>query len=530
MITIRKYLLLYIVLLLSGITPSISQEVQNATRNWWNVLYYDLHITPDYSKKSLSGTNHLKFEVLASSLTMQIDLMEPMMISTASWKGRQLKFTRKGDAYLISFPEALKKGSIETLSIQFQGTPQVAPTPPYTSGWIWSKDEKGRPWMSVACEGSGAAIWFPCKNILADEPDKGVSLHITVPDTLVAIGNGRLRNKTTHQNGTTTWHWAVVNTINNYNIIPYIGKYVTWHEDYAGEKGKLDRDYWVLDYHLAEGKKQFKQVDTMLHCFEHWLGPYPFYEDSYKLVESPHAGMEHQSGIAYGNRFMNGFRGRDVSGSGWGLKWDFIMVHESGHEWFGNSITAAGNSDSWIHEGFTKYLETIYTSWIYGAEAGDDYMAGIRKKIKNDKPIIGNGTDDYYNKAATILHMIRQIVGDEVFLQLLRGLNKTFYHQNVSSSKVIDYINSFTKKDLSKIFDQYFRTVQVPVLEYKIKNEQYEYRWTNCIPGFTMPLKVNMNKKNLFIYPTEQWQKIVIPNKEVPAIDRNFYIDTRLLE
>lgn len=459
---------------------------------------------------------------------MQLDLLEPMTITAVYWRNKELKIARKKDGYLISFPVSLKKKSIETLVIKFQGHPQVAPNPPYSSGWIWSKDNKGRPWMTVACEGSGAAIWFPCKNLLVDEPDNGVSLHITVPDTLVAIGNGRLKGKTIHRNGTVTWHWSVVNTINNYNIIPYIGKYVTWHEDYTGEKGKLDCDYWVLDYNLAEGKRQFKQVDTMLQCFEHWLGPYPFYEDGYKLVESPHAGMEHQSDIAYGNRFMNGFRGRDVSGSGWGLKWDFIMVHESGHEWFGNSITAKGNGDSWIHEGFTKYLETIYTSWVYGTEAGDAYMFGIRKKIKNDKPVIGNSTDDYYNKAATVLHMVRQIVGNDLFLKLLRGLNKTFYHQNVSSAQVIDYINSVTKRDLSKIFDQYFRTIKVPVLEYKKNDSVFEYRFTNCIAGFTMPVKVNFkNKKEDLIYPTDEWQKITIAKTDTLVIDRNFYLESK---
>jgi len=523
-----KYL--FVILLLAEVNPLVSQEVKNETRAWWNVLYYDLSITPDYSERSLSGTNQLKFEVLKNGSSMQIDLLEPMTITRVLWNGTDLPFTRKGSEYLVIFPKELEKGSVETVVIHFQGHPQVAPTPPYTSGWIWAKDDKERPWMSVACEGSGAAIWFPCKNILSDEPDNGASLHITVPDTLVAVANGRLQKRTINKNGTVTWHWAVVNTINHYNIIPYIGKYVNWHENYAGKKGNLDCDYWVLDYNLAKAQRQFKQVDTMLQCFEDWLGPYPFYEDGYKLVESPHAGMEHQSGIAYGNRFMNGFRGRDVSGSGWGLKWDFIMVHESGHEWFGNSITAAGNGDSWIHEGFTKYLETVYTNRISGKEAGDEYMLGIRKKIKNDYPIVNHGTDDYYNKAATILHMIRQITGDDVFRQLLQGLNKTFYHRNVSSQQVFDYINSSAKQDLSKLFDQYFRTVQIPVLEYSIKDNEFVYRWTNCIKGFTMPLKLYITDNNpRFIYPTEQWQKLGILKNKPPVIDTNFYIDIKPL-
>lgn len=503
---------------------SIRQE-----QKWWNLLYYKIDITPDYGRKYISGTNSITFSALQSDTILQIDLQAPMRITSVKWKDKSLVFKHsKEDTYLVIFPTVIKAGEKQTISIRFEGEPKESLKPPYDNGWIWAKDLNGRPFISVACEGPGASIWLPCKDVLYDEPDNGVSFSITVPDTLIAVANGRLKKKSTSKQRTTTYTWKVVNPINNYNIIPYIGKYVSWHENYAGLKGKLDCDYWVLDYNLTKAKNHFKQIDTLLRAFEYWAGPYPFYEDSYKLVEAPMSGMEHQSALAYGNGFQNGLNGKDIiSKSGWGLKWDFVLVHESGHEWFGNSITASTYGDSWIHEGFAKYLETLYTSYVFGIEAGNDYAVGTWKRIKNDEPVLGSNTSDQYYKGSAMLHMIRQIIGDTLFKEVLTGLSKEFYHQTVNTNDILNFFNRYAKKDFTNIFDQYLKTIQIPKLSYSFKDSIFRYRWENCIKDFSMPVKITFDGKNFqFIFPSTQWQvsKVSPTSLEVFHVDRNFYI------
>lgn len=523
-------------------------------RAWWNVLHYDISVTPDYNTRSIKGVTGIRLQAVAAGRVLQIDLQEPMRILSIHWRNTILKFKREGNAFHVYLPRKVKKGSIETLTVNFQGTPRAAVHPPWDGGWIWTKDEQGRPWVSVACQGLGASVWYPCKDHQSDEPDSGAVLRITVPDTLVAVGNGRLIGKTVASPGVgisaatangevgmTTYTWQVVNPINNYDIIPYIGKYVTWHEDYSGEKGKLDCDYWVLDYELEKAKEQFKQADSMLHCFEYWMGPYPFYEDGYKLVQAPHLGMEHQSAVAYGNHFANGYLGRDLSGTGWGRKWDFIIIHESGHEWFGNSITSNDLADMWIHESFTNYSETLYTTCQDGVEAGNDYVIGTRANIRNDKPIIGaygvnnEGSGDMYYKGGNMLHMIRQILGDTAYRGLLHGLNRDFYHKTVTTQQVEAYISKYAGKDLSRIFDQYLRTTKVPVLEYKLNsNTMLSYHWTNCVKGFNMPVRVSVSgQAEQWISPTEEWQTLslkVQPGSDANfSVNRNFYITVKKL-
>ncbi len=506
---------------------SVQQE-----QKWWNLLYYNIDITPDYERKYITGTNSITFSALQSDTILQIDLQNPMRITSVRWKDKSLVFKHSKEAtYLVVFPKVIKAGEHQTISIQFEGVPKESLKPPYDNGWIWAKDLNGRPFISVACEGSGASIWLPCKDVLYDEPDNGISFSITVPDTLTAIANGRLEKKLNNKKGTTTYTWKVVNPINNYNIIPYIGKYVTWHENFAGLKGNLDCDYWVLDYNLAKAKKHFKQTDTMLRAFEYWAGPYPFCEDSYKLVEAPMDGMEHQSALAYGNGFQNGLKGKDIiSKSGWGLKFDFILVHESGHEWFGNSLTANTGGDSWLHEGFTKYLETLYTSYVFGVEAGNDYAVGTWKRIKNDEPVLGTNTPDQYYKGSALLHMIRQIIGDALFKEVLTGLSKEFYHQTVSTPEVLIFFNRYTKRDFTKVFDQYLKTIQVPTLSYSFQDSIFKYRWENCIQDFSMPVRITFDGKNYqFIFPSTQWKTYkasAISSKKF-QVDRNFYITVK---
>ena len=512
-------------------------------RDWWDVLKYDLHLKFNIADSTISGYNVIQFKAIKRGSVMQIDLQEPLKIDSifvhsGSLKGPLKKetYSRQGNVYLIHLPPN-KEANIGYLTIHYQGKPQIAKRAPWDGGLIWKKDKNNKPWVSIACQGLGASVWYPCKDHQSDEPDSA-EMHITIPDTLVCVGNGKLRDKKINGDGTATYNWAVVNPINNYNIIPYIGKYVHYSEVYQGEKGNLDMDYWVLDSNLEKAKKQFADAPRMMKAFEYWFGPYPFYEDGYKLVEAPHLGMEHQSATAYGNGYQNGYLGRDLSGSGWGLKWDFIIVHESGHEWFANNITTKDIADMWVHEGFTNYSETLFTEYYYGKEAATAYITGIRKNIANDIPIIGpynvnkEGSRDMYSKAANMIHNIRQVINDDsLFRKILRGLNSNFYHKTVTSKQVENYICDQSKINFSKVFDQYLRTIQIPLLEYKMDNHKLYYRYTNCIKGFSMPLKINFNTQQ-WIQPTEAWQTLN-ENSEGDnkfSVDLNFYIKTKKVD
>jgi aminopeptidase N len=524
------------------------------TRDWWDVLKYDLHVKFNIPDSTISGYNVIQFKVFKKGDVMQIDLQEPMILdsmtirfaSAFSKDGKtktsvletvsKADLKKDGNAYLFSL-NGYKLHAINYMTVYYHGKPRIARRPPWDGGLIWRKSKDGSPWVSIACQGLGASVWYPCKDHQSDEPDSA-EMHITIPDTLMCVGNGHYRGKINNGDGTATYDWAVVNPINNYNIIPYIGKYVHFNEEFTGEKGKLDMDYWVLQENLEKAKEQFKDAPRMMKAFEHWFGPYPFYEDGYKLVDAPHLGMEHQSATAYGNGYKKGYNGRDLSGSGWGLKWDFIIVHESGHEWFANNITTKDIADMWVHESFTNYSETLFTDYWYGKEAGNAYVQGTRKLIANDIPIIGQynvnkeGSGDMYYKGGNMIHTIRQVINDdEKFRQILRGLNKTFYHQTVTTKQVEDYISKQSKIDFSKVFDQYLRTTMIPVLEYKIEGNKLSYRYDSCVKGFNMPLKVKF-KTEQWIKPREQWQTLnLYPEGDNSfAVDPNFYIKTKKVD
>jgi aminopeptidase N len=462
-------------------------------RSWWNVLRYEIEVTPDYEQKSITGRTTIRYRGHGHS-TMQIDLQQPLVIDSILQAGQSLPFRRDGNTALVQVPVAGADQPESSITLYYHGKPKRANRPPWDGGWIFARDDKGRPWMSVACQGLGASVWYPCKDHQSDEPEQGASLTMVVPDSLVAVGNGRLASRIS-TNGLTAWRWEVRNPINSYNIIPYIGKYESFSEIYQGEEGRLDCTYWVLDYELDKAKEQFRQVAPMLQCFEYWFGPYPFYEDGYQLVQAPHLGMEHQSAVAYGNKFLNGYLGRDLSGTGWGNKWDFIIIHESGHEWFGNNITTRDIADMWVHEGFTNYSETLYTECQSGPAAAREYVQGIRKNIQNDKPIIGpygvnqEGSGDMYYKGANLIHTIRTIMqNDSLFRQMLRGMNRQFYHQTVTTQQVEAYIQSFAGFDCTPLFNQYLRETEVPVLEWKLHNGSLQARITHCRKDFQMPV------------------------------------------
>lgn len=504
----------------------------NADRSWWDVTHYAISVEADIDQKTIQGKNIISFHALQNGQRMQIDLQEPMQLIAARARGVDLVFRRDGNIYLIDFPQIITKGTQTAVELEFAGRPVEAKNPPWDGGWIWRKDKNGHPFVSVACQGLGASVWYPNKDHQSDEPDSA-SLHIIVPEHLSAVGNGKLRSKETLSNGKVAYTWAVTNPINNYNIVPYIGRYASWKENFSGENGDLECSYYVLDYNVEKAKKQFQQAITMLKCFEHWFGPYPFYEDGFKLVESPHLGMEHQSAVAYGNRFENGYLGRDLSGSGWGEKFDFILIHESGHEWFGNNITTNDIADMWIHEGFTNYSESLYAGCEFGKEAGNEYVIGTRRLIRNDKPIVGTygvnheGSGDMYYKGGNLVHMIRHILNDdEKFRMMLRAMNKEFGRKSTDGKTLEAFMSKAAGIELSKVFDQYLRHTQIPKFEYRVEKNSLSYRWVNCIPGFDMPLKIVMGKE-MMIRPTDQWQSLRLSKDQEGkslSVDKNFYI------
>jgi aminopeptidase N len=504
-------------------------------RSFWDVQRYDLSVQPDYATFTIRGCSMITVKWTGSGETMQLDLQEPLqMDSVLSPEGKAYSFTKEGNAWHVH----IGADRPSNVRAYYHGLPRIAVRPPWDGGWIFTRDKLGRPWMSVACQGLGASVWYPCKDHQSDEPDLGASLSMTVPDTLVAVANGRLAGKTPLPGGLTTWRWEVKDPINNYNIIPYIGKYVNWSDTYPGEKGALDCSYWVLDYNLEKARAQFTQAHDMLQCFEHWFGPYPFYEDGYKLVEAPHLGMEHQSAVAYGNGYANGYRGTDLSGTGWGLKWDFIIVHESGHEWFGNNITSNDLADMWVHEGFTNYSETLFTTCKFGVEAGNAYVQGTRKRIANKQTIItaygvnAEGSGDMYYKGGNLIHYVRQVVGDDEKFRLgLREINKRWYHATVNSSDIEAFWSIWSGKDLSSLFDQYLRHTEIPVLEYELKGKKLRYRWTNCITTFKAPVKVSLDGKAAqWINPKSGWttKKLAQPASTLET-DPNFYVGAKKL-
>ena len=500
-------------------------------RAWWDLKYYHLDIKVNPAEKTIVGSNTVRYTVLSQSNRMQIDLQEPMHIYKVTQGGKEQKFVREGNAFFIELAAAQKVGETNEIVISFGGKPKEAIKPPWDGGITWKKDKNGKDFIASSCQGLGASVWWPNKDHMYDEVEN-MLISVNVPGDLTDVSNGRLQNIDKKKDGTRTFNWYVSNPINNYGVNINIGDYVNFSEKYKGEKGDLDCNYYVLRDNLAVAKKQFKDVPRMLKALENWFGPYPFYEDSYKLVEAPYLGMEHQSSVTYGNGYKNGYLGHDLSGTGWGLKFDFIIIHESGHEWFANNITYKDIADMWIHESFTNYSESLFVEYYYGKEAGAEYVIGCRRNIQNDIPIVGKydvnneGSGDMYPKGANMLHTIRQILNDDAkWKSILRGLNSTFYHQTVTTKQIEDYMSTQVGLDLSKIFNQYLRDTRIPVLEYSFKEKTLKYRWTNIVSGFDMPVKVSINGTEVSLKPKSDWTELDSPLKiEKVEVDKNFYV------
>ncbi|CAM1333721.1 M1 family metallopeptidase [Tenacibaculum aestuariivivum] len=504
-------------------------------RIWWNLTYYhlDIHVNPD--KKFIYGKNTVQYKVIKPHNILQIDLQAPLKITKVIQNGKKLKVVSEGNAHFIHLKKHQKTGTVNSFDIYYEGYPKEAKNAPWDGGFSWRKDTNGNHFVATSCQGLGASVWWPNKDHMYDEVDS-MAISVRVPNNLMNVSNGKLREVEQHKDNTITYHWFVNNPINNYGVNVNIGDYVHFSEKYNGEAGILDMDYYVLRNNLSKAKKQFKDAPKMMKAFEYWFGKYPFYEDGYKLIEVPYLGMEHQSSVTYGNNYQNGYLGRDLSKTGWGLKFDFIIIHESGHEWFANNITNIDIADMWIHESFTAYSESLFLDYYYGKKAASEYVIGTRKSIQNDIPIIGQygvnkeGSSDMYYKGANMLHTIRTLINnDKKWRQVLRGLNTVFYHQTVNTKQIEDYLIEQSELDLACIFDQYLRTVKIPVFEYKINNNKISYRWNNVIEGFDMPLNILVDKKTQQLKPTKNWQTTTISSNKT-TIDENFYVNIKKLK
>ena len=500
-------------------------------RVWWDLTYYHLDVKVDPADSTISGSNLIQYKVLESNQLMQIDLQPPMKISRITQNGKVLDYSRDGNAWFVELEKQQNPNEVNELLIEYSGKPKVSRRPPWDGGISWRKDVNGNDFIVNTNQGDGGSLWWPCKDHPSDEPDS-MLISVTFPDHLMDVSNGRLRGVEQNDDGTKTAHWFVNNPINNYGVNINIGNYAHWHEVFKGEKGDLDCNYWVLKQNQEKAKEHFKQAPMMLEAFEYWFGPYPFYEDGYKLVEVPYPGMEHQSSVTYGNGYRNGYGGRDISNSGWGFKFDFIIIHESGHEWFANNITNWDEADMWIHESFTNYSENLFVEYYWGKKAGSEYIRGSRLGILNDRPIVGvygvnyPGSGDMYPKGANMLHTLRQVVGDdEKWRGILRGLNDEFYHQTVKAEQIEGYIMDHTGLDLQGFFNQYLRDTRIPTFEYAIIDGELQYRWANCVDNFKLPLKVYINGELHWLNPSARWQYFDSDKKvrEV-EVDKDFYV------
>ena len=519
-------------------------------RSWWDVQKYSLEVSFDTATQMIRGANRIFASIISEPIdSMQIDLQEPMVIDSATYsligEEKSLEVVREGNVWWLKGPfHTLHNNKTMFVSVFYHGSPRKAVNPPWDGGFSWKTDSTGKPWVAVSCQGLGASVWWPCKDAQWDEPDSGMNIYFEVPRGLIAVSNGKLIRQLGAQithlgmdgSGRVSqyWQWKVANPINNYDVSFYIGDYVHWNDTIMGEKGKLDIHYWVLRQNEQRARKQFAVVPQMLKCFEYWMGPYPFYEDGYKLVDAPYLGMEHQSAVAYGNGYQMGYLGYDRTGTGIGMNFDYIIIHESGHEWFGNNVTAKDMADNWIHEGITTYSESLFEECLTSKEKGQAYCRGEWRNIRYDKPIIGpygvneEGSGDMYDKGAAIMHMIRQLTNDdEKFRQMLRGLGKEFYHQTVTTQQVEAYIAAHTGLDLKAFFDQYLRTADIPVLEYSIKHKQLRYRFSNVVPGFTLPITAKAGKHTEALQPTTEWQTMKWTKGYNIKFSKDFLIDTK---
>ncbi len=489
-------------------------------RSCFDVTYYDLNLAIDIPKQFIRGFVDISFDVVEDFDVMQIDLFKNMSIREVTYFSLPLTFHRVHDAVFIHFPEKIKKGENETIRIAYEGYPTSASNAPWDGGFVWKQDEQVRPWIGVACEGDGASLWWPNKDHLSDEPDS-MSIKVAVPNGLTCVANGNLRKKSPYNEEYTLWEWFVSYPINNYNVSINIATYAHFTDKYVAQDGdELALDYYVLDYNLEKAKKHFQQVKPMLACYEKYFGKYPFWNDGFALVETPYLGMEHQSAIAYGNNYMRGYRGGMIPRD---MNWDFLIIHESGHEYFGNAVSTKDHCDMWIHESFTTYMEALYVECLFSYEDALRYLDGQRPFIRNFEPMVGprnvnwdNWTSsDHYFKGSWMLHTFRNVVNDdEKWFEFLRAYYDEFKFKTTTTDEFLQFVAHFFKKDYSKFFEQYLFHAGLPRLGYKLKqkgkNLHVKFTWFANVDEFDMPVMIGKPGHYKMIYPVAGKAKDVV--------------------
>jgi aminopeptidase N len=474
-----------------------------------DLLFYHLDVRVDPEKKFLSGKNIIRFKMLKDDTRIQLDLHSALHVDKILLGITELKYEREFGAVFVDFPETLRAGRTYTIDFYYSGNPLETGR---FGGIAFRKDPAGRPWINTACEGIGASIWWPNKDQWRDEVEN-MQISVSIPNDLVDVSNGKFMGKTDLGDGYTRWDWLVHYPINNYDVSLNIGKY----EHFSDKLGDLPLDFYALPEDLDKAKKQFAQAKGMLEAFQHYFGEYPFKKDGYKLIEVPYSGMEHQSAVTYGNHFANGYLERDWTGVGISLRFDFIIIHESGHEWFGNSITAADPSDMWIHEGWTTYLECLYVEYMYGHDDYLKYVNAYKSKVKNAKPIIAERginaepPQDQYFKGALFLNTLRSVINDDPrWFKLIHDLYQHFKYKNIMTEDIVEFFNQKTGKDMTPIFNQYLRHTAIPTLELKFNAGEgtVSYRWKVDEPGFAMPVRVGKKDDWQLILATTDWQSM----------------------
>lgn len=500
-------------------------------RTNFNVLRYDLNITVNPAEKSIKGFNDISFKIVENTQKIQLDLFENMTVDSITWNRKKLNYSREFDAVFVSFPEILAIDSDQKISFYYSGKPKEALNAPWDGGFVWQKDGNKKDWIGVAVQGTGASLWYPVKDHQTDEPENGASIKVAVPNGLMNVSNGKFLGSEDLKNGYTRWDWEVKNPINNYTITLNIGDYIHFGENYNG----LDLDYYVLRDNEEKAKLHFEEVKPMLDCFQGKFGEFPFWQDGYKLVETPYLGMEHQSAIAYGNKYQKGYLGRDISGTGVGLLFDYITIHESAHEWFGNSITSKDIADMWIHEGFTTYAESVFVECQFGYQRALEYIKGQRRQIENQKPIIGQfgvnfktGNSDMYYKGALLLHTLRSVINnDNVWWKMLLDYSEKFKHQVIETQNVIDFFNKSSGLNLTPIFNQYLKYRNPPILALRVDNGRVYYRMKANEKDFKMPVEVKFNNEIFRIEATTEWQKVPFKTDNtslIQLVSDRFYV------
>lgn len=507
-------------------------------RTSFDVLRYDLNIKINPQEKSIIGYNDITFKVLEPTQKIQLDLFDNLNADSIIWNNEKLKFIRDFDAVFIDFPTKLTQNSTEKVRFYYSGRPKVARNAPWDGGFVFKKDSNGKDFIGVAVQGTGASLWYPVKDSQTDEPDNGTSIKVGVPNGLMNVSNGRFKGSEDLGNGYTRWDWEVKNPINNYDITINIADYAHIHDNHNG----LDIDYYVLRENEETAKKHFEEdVKTMLDCFNSKFGKYPFWEDGYKLVETPYLGMEHQSAVAYGNKYRKGYMGMDLSGTGVGMNFDYIIIHETGHEWFGNSITSKDIADMWIHEGFTTYSETVFVECTQGYEAAQKYVNGQSRSVLNDRPIIGKfgvnneGSGDMYFKGSLLLNTLRHVINDDTkWWNIILKYAETYKKQIIDTQTVIDFFNQESGMNLTPIFEQYLETTSIPTFAYRIDKNNLYYKWENVNENFNMPFDFEYDRKKIRLFPTTTEQKIKLRGLKKTSsyqfFDNNFFVNLNEME